>query len=106
VASLLTLVPDLHFEAKRVYLGADHIVFEYDMSGTAGGTSFICDGADVIAVTDRLGGAQGHVSRLGRTRRSDRCASRDGRRRPAPVTDGPHDLNRSLVSSLPDDGPW
>ena len=54
VASLLTLVPDLHFEAKRVYLGADHIVFEYDMSGTTGGTSFMCDGADVIAVTDGL----------------------------------------------------
>ena len=52
MASLLTLVPDLHFEAKRVYLGADHIVFEYDMSGTTGGTSFMCDGADVIAVTD------------------------------------------------------
>ncbi len=54
VASLLTLVPDLHFEAKRVYLGTDHIVFEYDMSGTTGGTSFVCDGADVIAVKDGL----------------------------------------------------
>ena len=54
IASLLTLVPDLRFEAKRVYLGSDHIVFEYDMSGTSGGTHFVCDGADVIAVDGGL----------------------------------------------------
>jgi ketosteroid isomerase-like protein len=54
VASLLRLVPDLHFEAKRLYVGTDHIVFEYDMSGTADGSRFVCDGADVIAVTDGL----------------------------------------------------
>ena len=54
VASLLRLVPDLHFQAKRVYVGSDHIVFEYDMSGTSDVSHFVCDGADVIAVTDGL----------------------------------------------------
>jgi ketosteroid isomerase-like protein len=54
IATLLRLVPDLHFEAKRFYLGADHIVFEYDMSGTSDGSAFVCDGVDVIAVTDGL----------------------------------------------------
>ena len=60
VATLLELVPDLHFEAKRIYLGADHLVFEYDMSGTSDGSGFVCDGADVIAVSNGLV-AQGHL---------------------------------------------
>ena len=54
IGSLLRLVPDLHFEAKRFYVGADHIVLEYDMSGTSDGRHFVCDGVDVIAVTDGL----------------------------------------------------
>jgi ketosteroid isomerase-like protein len=54
VASLLALVPDLRFEGKRFYLGANHIVFEYDMSGTTSGSKFVCDGADVIAVESGL----------------------------------------------------
>jgi hypothetical protein len=55
IAALLGLVPDLHFDARRAYLGgADHIVLEYEMSGTAGEAPFICDGADVIAVKDGL----------------------------------------------------
>jgi ketosteroid isomerase-like protein len=54
IAALLGLVPDLSFDAKRAYLGADHIVLEYEMSGTVGGSSFVCDGADVIAVQDGL----------------------------------------------------
>jgi ketosteroid isomerase-like protein len=54
IGALLRLVPDLHFEAKRAYLGADHIVLEYDMSGTVGETHFVCDGADVIAVESGL----------------------------------------------------
>jgi ketosteroid isomerase-like protein len=54
IASLLRLVPDLHFETKRVYLGTDHIAFEYDMSGTSDGSHFVCDGADVIAVNHGL----------------------------------------------------
>jgi len=31
-----------------------HIVFEYDMSGPFGGSPFVCDGVDVIAVADGL----------------------------------------------------
>jgi hypothetical protein len=54
IVALLELVPDLHFDAKRAYLGADHLVLEYDMSGTVGESSFVCDGADVIAVQDGL----------------------------------------------------
>ena len=54
IGSLLRFVPDLHFEAKRFYVGPDHIVLEYGMSGTSDGTHFVCDGVDVIAVTDGL----------------------------------------------------
>ena len=54
ITALLRLVPDLHFEAKRAYLGPNHIVLEYDMSGTVGDSPFVCDGADVIAVEDGL----------------------------------------------------
>jgi hypothetical protein len=54
ITALLGLVPDLHFDVKRAYLGADHIVLEYEMSGTAGESPFVCDGADVIAVRDGL----------------------------------------------------
>jgi hypothetical protein len=50
IGALLRFVPDQHFEAKRVYLGPDHIVLEYDMSGTVGETPFAYDGAYVIAV--------------------------------------------------------
>jgi len=52
IASLLKLVPDLHFEAKRGYFGAAHIVLEYDVSGHSGESHFVCDGVDVIAVSD------------------------------------------------------
>ena len=54
IVALLGLVPDLHFDATRAYLGAGHLVLEYEMSGTAGGSPFTCDGADVIAVRDGL----------------------------------------------------
>ena len=54
ITSLLGLVPDLHFEAKRFYACADHIAFEYDMSGTSDGSHFVCDGVDVIAVSNGL----------------------------------------------------
>jgi ketosteroid isomerase-like protein len=54
VISLLRLVPDLKFEPKRLHSGDDHIVFEYDMSGTFNGSPFVCDGVDVIAVADGL----------------------------------------------------
>ena len=54
IVALLKLVPDLKFEPKRLYSGDDHIVFEYDMSGTFDGSPFVCDGVDVIAVADGL----------------------------------------------------
>jgi ketosteroid isomerase-like protein len=54
IVALLQLVPDIAFEPKRLYSGDDHIVFEYDMSGTFGGNPFVCDGVDVIAVADGL----------------------------------------------------
>ena len=54
IAALLHLVPDLEFEPKRFYSGDDHIVFEYDMTGTFDGAPFACDGVDVIAVADGL----------------------------------------------------
>jgi len=54
IAAFLRLVPDLKFEPKRLYVGADHIALEYDMSGTYAGSHFVCDGADVIAVAGGL----------------------------------------------------
>jgi steroid delta-isomerase-like uncharacterized protein len=54
IVALLQLVPDIAFEPKRLYSGDDHIVFEYDMSGTFDGRPFVCDGVDVIAVADGL----------------------------------------------------
>jgi len=54
IASLVTLVPDLHFAAKRGYLGTDHIVLEYDMSETFSETHFVCDGVDVFSVVNGL----------------------------------------------------
>ena len=54
IASLMQLVPDLHFEAKRGYIGLDHIVVEYDMSGTYSDNRFVCDGVDVFAVSNGL----------------------------------------------------
>jgi len=44
--------PDIRFEKSRVYIGAGHFVSEYEMSGSSDGKRFICDGVDVIAVTD------------------------------------------------------
>ena len=54
VAAMFGLAPDLRFEHKRGYLGADHIVSEYVMSGTSNGSPFACDGVDVIAINDGL----------------------------------------------------
>ncbi len=53
-AGFFALVPDLLFTPKRVYIGPDHLVFEYDMSGTTAGKPFVCDGVDVIAFRDGL----------------------------------------------------
>ena len=46
--------PDIRFEKSRVYIGDGHFVSEYQMSGTAEGKSFACEGVDVIAVSDGL----------------------------------------------------
>jgi ketosteroid isomerase-like protein len=54
VAAMFGLAPDLRFERTRGYLGPDHIVSEYVMSGTSSGSSFACDGVDVIALNDGL----------------------------------------------------
>ena len=51
---LLTAVPDLRFEPKRVHFGADHFVTEYVMSGTAEGKPFAIAGADVFTMREGL----------------------------------------------------
>ena len=81
IVALLGLVPDLHFDAKRAYLGADHLVLEYDMSGTAGESPFICDGADVIAVQDGLVARKDTYLDLAAYQRQRRRHSATGNRR-------------------------
>jgi ketosteroid isomerase-like protein len=56
IAIVLTAVPDLRFEPKRVHLGAEHFVTEYVMSGTAQGKPFAIAGADVFTMRDGLVG--------------------------------------------------
>jgi ketosteroid isomerase-like protein len=51
-SALLTQIPDLRFERKRVYLGEANYVVEYVMSGTVDSKPFACDGVDIIAVRD------------------------------------------------------
>ena len=53
-AASLARSPDLRFEKSRVYIGDGHFVSEYQMSGTAEGKPFACEGVDVIAVSDGL----------------------------------------------------
>jgi len=52
VASLFEQSPDLGLARRRVFFGTDHVVSEYEMSGTAGGKSFACDGVDVFSLRD------------------------------------------------------
>jgi steroid delta-isomerase-like uncharacterized protein len=54
IATLLTAVPDLRFQPKRVHFGSDHFVTEYVISGTAEGNSFAIAGADVFTMRDGL----------------------------------------------------
>jgi len=44
--------PDIRFERKRVHIGADHFVSEYEMTATADGREIVCDGVDVFSVRD------------------------------------------------------
>lgn len=53
-ADLFADSPDLGFEPVRIYLGDDHFVAEYVMTGTRDGKSFACDGTDVFTVSDGL----------------------------------------------------
>ena len=53
-AATLARSPDLRFDKSRVYIGDGHFVSEYQMSGTAEGRPFACEGVDVIAVSDGL----------------------------------------------------
>jgi uncharacterized protein (TIGR02246 family) len=53
-AGLFADQPDLGFEPVRVYMGDDHFLSEYVMSGTRDGKSFACDGTDVFTVRDGL----------------------------------------------------
>jgi ketosteroid isomerase-like protein len=54
IAAMFGQASDLCFETRRGYLGSDHIVVEYLMTGTADGSPFACDGVDVIAVSGGL----------------------------------------------------
>jgi hypothetical protein len=54
-ATALAAWPDIRFDRKRVYIGAEHFVSEYEMSATtAEGHRLVCDGVDVFAVEDGL----------------------------------------------------
>ena len=54
VTTLVDLIPDLAFAPMRGYLGSDHMVIEYAMSGSIDGRAFVCDGVDVLAVSDGM----------------------------------------------------
>lgn len=52
IAALFDQSPDLRFESRRVHLGEDHFVSEYEVSGTADGKPFACEGVDVFTLRD------------------------------------------------------
>ncbi len=54
ITEVFALAPDLAFDPRRMHFGDDHFVSEYEMSGTAGGRSFACDGVDVFTLRDGL----------------------------------------------------
>jgi steroid delta-isomerase-like uncharacterized protein len=54
IEALFKQTPDLMFEPRRAHLGADHFVSEYEVSGTAEGKRFACDGVDVFTIRDGL----------------------------------------------------
>jgi len=56
IATLLTAVPDLRFEPKRVHFGDEHFVTEYVMTGPAEGKPFAIAGADVFTMREGLVG--------------------------------------------------
>ena len=54
LAAAIAQWPDLRFERKRVYLGRDHFVSEYELHATEDGRELVCDGVDVFAAADGL----------------------------------------------------
>jgi ketosteroid isomerase-like protein len=44
--------PDIRFNRKRVHIGVDHFVSEYEMTATASGREIVCDGVDVFSLRD------------------------------------------------------
>ena len=61
IAATFARSPDLRFDKSRVYIGDGHFVSEYQMSGTAEGKPFACEGVDVIAVFDGLSRGRTHT---------------------------------------------
>ena len=52
-AAALAAWSDIRFDRKRVHIGAEHFVSEYEMSATTvEGQFLVCDGVDVFAVVD------------------------------------------------------
>ncbi len=52
-AAALAEWPDIRFDRKRVHIGAQHFVSEYEMSATtADGQLLVCDGVDVFSIDD------------------------------------------------------
>ena len=54
IAATFARSPDLRFDKSRGYIGDGPFVSEYQMSGTAEGKPFACEGVDVIAVSEGL----------------------------------------------------
>jgi len=52
-AAALAEWPDIRFDRKRVHIGAEHFVSEYEMSATtAEGQLLVCDGVDAFTLED------------------------------------------------------
>ena len=46
--------PDIRFERKRVHIGSEHFVSEYEMRASQAGREIVCDGVDVFSIRDGL----------------------------------------------------
>jgi ketosteroid isomerase-like protein len=46
--------PDIRFVRKRVHIGSDHFVSEYEMTATQTGREIVCDGVDVFSLREGL----------------------------------------------------
>jgi ketosteroid isomerase-like protein len=46
--------PDIRFDRKRVHIGSEHFVSEYEMSASKDGHPIVCDGVDVFTVEGGL----------------------------------------------------